>query len=126
MEPTTPLTEAVRRREATHKTLNAARSAYTNAIRSSTFDDPKDDPYVVAAAETLESAGVVYDLAARLVEVEIGAGPIVLSKAETTPQARRALGVWSTSRGSGEVLTEAVARILEALEAGRLVRIEVL
>ena len=111
--------------ESTRLALEAAQAAHGGALRHSGYDDPGDDPHVIATREALDAVRMAHSAAADRLDEVLSDGPTVLTRQDTAALARRSLGRWADTRVSDE-LTTAVRQIVAALDLGRDVRIEVI
>lgn len=111
--------------ESTRVALDAAQDAHDRALRDSGYDEPGDDPHVIATREARDAVRMAYSAAQdRLDEVLID-GPTTLTRRGSASLTRRSLGRWADTRAADE-LTTAVRQIVAALDLGREVRIEVM
>lgn len=111
--------------ESTRIALEASQSAYEAALRDSGYDEPGDDPHVIATREARDAVRMAHSAAQdRLDEVLID-GPTTLTRRNAAALTRRSLSRWADTRAADE-LTTAVRQIVAALDLGREVRIEVI
>jgi hypothetical protein len=110
--------------EATAIVLRAAQSAYESALCDSGYDEPGDDPHVIATREARDVVRMAHGAAQDRLDEVLSDGPTLLTRETTAPLSRRSLGRWADTRAADE-LTTAVRQIVAALSLGRTVRIEV-
>ena len=111
--------------ESTRLALEAAQSAYEDALRDSGYDEPGDDPHVIATREARDAVRMAHSAAQDRLDEVLSDGPTVLTRETTAMLSRRSLGRWADTRSADE-LTTAVRQIVAALGMGRAVRIEVI
>jgi hypothetical protein len=109
--------------EATAIVLRAAQSAYESALCDSGYDEPGDDPHVIATREARDVVRMAHGAAQDRLDEVLSDGPTLLTRETTAPLSRRSLGRWADTRAAE--LTTAVRQIVAALSLGRTVRIEV-
>lgn len=111
--------------ESTRIALEASQSAYEAALRDSGYDEPGDDPHVIATREARDAVRMAHGAAQDRLDEVLSDGPTILTRETTAMLSRRSLGRWADTRAADE-LTTAVRQIVAALGVGRAVRIEVI
>jgi hypothetical protein len=111
--------------DATSAALSAAQAAYESALRDSGYDEPGDDPHVIATREARDAVRMAHSAAQDRLDEVLSDGPTLLTRETTALLSRRSLGRWADTRAADE-LTTAVRQIVAALSMGRAVRIEVI
>jgi hypothetical protein len=89
------------------------------------YDEPGDDPHVIATREARDAVRMAHAAAEDRLDGVLSDGPTLLTRETTALLSRRSLGRWADTRAADE-LTTAVRQIVAALSMGRAVRIEVI